>query len=429
MVFPIGGHLEERNGELFIGSHSAQKIAEKFGTPTYVTNEQRVRENYRRLKTALGRFYPKNRIFYACKANTNVSILKILLKEGACIDAVSAGEIFLAKKAGFSGSQLLYTGTSVPDTELEYAAKSGATLNLDSLYQLEARLAKGTRVSFRINPEVGAGHHDHCITAGKDAKFGIWENEAVKAYRIAKEKDLDPVGIHMHIGSGIVHAAPFAAAVKKLLQIAGRVKKELGIEFEFIDIGGGFGVPYRNGEAPLDLDNFFKTVAGAFKGGLAEHSLGEPVLHVEPGRYLVADSTILLTKVAGVKSTPFKKFAGVDAGFNTLVRPAMYGSYHDIIPANNPSAKKTETFDIAGPLCESGDLLAKGRKLPPVKKGDVLAVLDAGAYGFSMGSRYNSRPLCAEVLVNGDSIEKIREAESLESLLENQKLASWLGGK
>lgn len=431
MTFPIEGHLEERNGGLYIGSQSAQKIAEKFGTPVYVTNEQRVRDNYRRLKSALDRQYPKNKIFYACKANTNLSILKILLQEGANIDAVSAGEIFLAKKAGFSGSQLLYTGTSVSDNELEYAANSGAVVNIDALYQLEAlpKIAKKTRVSFRINPEVGAGHHDHCITAGKDAKFGIWGNEAVKAYRIAKEKDLEPVGIHMHIGSGVMSPAPFAAAVKKLLQIAGRVKKEVGIDFEFIDIGGGFGVPYKNGEAPLDLGGFFKTVVGVFKDGLAEHSLGEPVLHIEPGRYLVADSTILLTKVAGVKSTPYKKFVGVDAGFNVLVRPAKYGSYHEIIPTKNPSAKKTETFDIAGPLCESGDLLANDRKLPPLKKGDVLAVLDAGAYGFSMSSRYNSRPLCGEVLVNGDRIEKIRETERFEDLLDNQTLASWLGGK
>jgi len=428
MVFPIGGHLEQSNGELHIGSQSAQKLAERFGTPVYVTNEERVRANYRRLKEALGRRYPKNRILYACKANTNLSILRILLQEGASIDAVSAGEVFLAKKAGFAGSQILYTGTSVSKEELEFVSKSGATINIDSPALLP-HLKKGTRVSFRINPEVGAGHHEHCITAGKEAKFGIWEDGAVGAYKAALEKGLRPIGIHMHIGSGIMEPAPFAAAVKKFMEIAGRVKREAGVEFEFIDIGGGIGVPYKPGVSPVDLDDFFEVVVGAFKDGLKEHNLGEPVLQIEPGRYIVADSTILLTRVTGVKSTPFKKFVGVDAGFNVLVRPAMYGSYHEILPVKSPSAEKTEAVTIAGPLCESGDVLAKDRKLPPVKEGDVLAVFDAGAYGFSMSSHYNSRLLCAEVLVNGKKVQAIRRAEGFEELVRTQSLAKWLGGK
>ncbi len=273
---------------------------------------------------------------------------------------------------------------------------------------------------------MGAGHHEHCITAGKEAKFGIWEDDAVGAYKAALEKGLMPTGIHMHIGSGIMEPAPFAAAVKKFLEIAGRVKRETGITFEFIDLGGGIGVPYKPGESPVGLDDFFDVVIGAFKDGLKKHNLGEPLLQIEPGRYVVADSTILLTRVTGVKSTPFKKFVGVDAGFNVLVRPARYGSYHDILPVNGPSAEKTEAVTVAGPLCESGDVLAKNRKLPPVKEGDVLAVFDAGAYGFSMSSRYNSRPLCAELLVNGKKIRKIRGAEAFKDLAAKQKIAGWL---
>lgn len=425
MAFPIEGHLEEKGGELSIGGIKAGIIAEKFGTPVYVTSEQRIRDNYRRLKAALAKHYPKSRIFYACKANTGLSVLKILLQEGADIDAVSAGDVFLAKKAGFSGGQILYTGTSVSRVELESVAKSGATVNLDSLSGIDW-LPNGTRISFRINPEVGAGHHDHCITAGKETKFGIWEDVAPDAYKRAKKNGLVPVGIHMHIGSGIMDPTPFAAAVKKFLQIAGRVKREAGVDFEFIDIGGGIGIPYKPGEAPVDLDKFFGVVMGAFRKGLEENGLGTPFLMMEPGRYLVADSTILLTKVTGIKQTPFKRFVGVDAGFNVLVRPAMYGSYHDIVPVKGPSAERTDTVTVAGPLCESGDVLAKDRKLAPAREGDVLAVMDAGAYGFSMSSRYNSRPLCAEVLVGGGNAQVVREAEGMDDLVVKQKFAEWL---
>lgn len=425
MAFPIEGHVEEKEGELAIGGIDAGKIAERFGTPVYVTSEQRIRDNYRRLKAALGKHYPKSGIFYACKANTGLSVLKILRQEGAGIDAVSAGDVFLAKKAGFSGGQILYTGTSVSREELDYVAKSGATVNLDSLSVINW-LPNGTRVSFRINPEVGAGHHDHCITAGKETKFGIWEEATVDAYKLAKKRGLEPVGIHMHIGSGIMDPSPFAAAVKKFMQIAGRVKREAGVDFEFIDIGGGVGIPYRPGEAPVDLDRFFGVVIGAFRKGLEDNGLGNPFLRIEPGRFLVADSTILLTRVTGVKQTPFKRFVGVDAGFNVLVRPAMYGSYHDIVPVKGPSSERTEIVTIAGPLCESGDVLAKDRKLPPVGEGEVLAVMDAGAYGFSMSSRYNSRPLCAEVLVGGGRMQVVREAEAMEDIVAKQKIAEWL---
>jgi len=225
-------------------------------------------------------------------------------------------------------------------------------------------------LSVRVNPEVGAGHHSHCITAGPDSKFGLTEEEALKAYATAKKARVERFGIHMHIGSGILDVEPYVLAVDKLLSIAKRVHDELGIQFEFIDIGGGFGVPYQPEEQEFDFAAFASKVVTPFKGKVAEYGLGKPFLCVEPGRYLVCDACALLTTVNTVKVTPSKKFVGVDAGFNTLVRPTMYGSYHPVLVANKLGLADKETYDVVGPICESGDALAKDRALPPVEEGD-----------------------------------------------------------
>jgi len=222
----------------------------------------------------------------------------------------------------------------------------------------------------------------------------------------------------MHIGSGILDADRFVPAVEKMMEVAGRVADEAGVEFEFIDVGGGVGVPYEPGETPLDVKDFAEKIVTAFEDGLERYGLGEPALAMEPGRYLVADTTLLLTEVSTVKETPFHTFAGVDAGFNTLLRPAMYGSYHLIFNATNPDGD-VEEYSVAGPVCESGDLLAREREIPEIRKEDVLAVREAGAYGFAMASRYNSRPLPAEVLIDGEP-RLMRERESLNDLFESQ---------
>jgi len=419
--------LENRKGVLYIDGVSMADLA-KYDTPLYVISETRIRDNFRRVREALTKNYGKNRIYYACKANTNLSVLKILASEGAYIDTVSPGEVFLALKAGFSPDRILFTGTSARNDELQELTKSEVNINVDSLSQLDRVLArsKPELLSFRINPEIGAGHHDHCITAGKNAKFGIWEEDAAKGYAIAKKAGVKRFGIHMHIGSGILNTEPFALALDKLLNIAGAIHEQVGVEFEFIDMGGGLGVPYRPEEPDLDLACFSDILLSLFKKRVAEYGLGEPVFCVEPGRYLVADASILLTTVNTLKVTPFKKYVGVDAGFNTLVRPTMYGSYHHILVANKLDAPKREIYDVAGPICESGDLLAKDRKLPKINEGDVLAVLNAGAYGFAMSSQYNSRPRAAEVLVKEGKIALVRTREKNEDLARNQKYAEWL---
>ncbi|MEM2272673.1 MAG: diaminopimelate decarboxylase [Candidatus Bathyarchaeia archaeon] len=423
--------LENKGGTLYIDGVSAIEIADKFDTPLYVLSENRIRENFRRLRETLLKYYERIRIYYSAKANTSLAVLRILRDEGAYLDAVSPGEVFLALRAGFQPENILFTGTSVRDDEIDFLMKANVIINIDSLSQLR-RLIK-IRVpevlSVRVNPEIGAGHHEHVITAGRNSKFGIWEADVLKAYEIAKEAGVKRFGIHMHIGSGILTVEPFLLAAEKLLEIAHQVRRNLGVTFEFIDFGGGLGVPYRPGEKPLDLEMFAEKMLGLFKNKVREYDLGEPAFCVEPGRYIVCDAGILLTRVNTIKTTPFRKFIGVDAGFNLLIRPVMYGAYHHIVVANKLNEPEKEVYDIAGPLCESGDILARDRLLPEVHEGDLLAILNAGAYGFVMSSQYNSRPRCAEIIVKDGRYSLIRKRERLEDLLKGQRLPKWLEQK
>ena len=418
--------LENRNGQLFIDGVSAQMLAEKFDTPLYVISERRVRDNYTRLLEALTCNYEKVEIFYAIKANSNLAILKALESEGANVDAVSPGEVFMALTNGFTPERILFTGTSVRTDELKFLSDGNITINIDSLSELDRllKIAVPKTLSVRVNPEVGAGAHSHVITAGKESKFGLWEADALEAFSTAKKAGVERFGIQMHIGSGILDVKPFLSALDKLLSVAKRAHEQSGVDFEFIDVGGGIGIPYKPEDKMMDLQVYSDKVLSLFKSKTHQYGLGEPIFFVEPGRYLVADASILLTTVNTVKSTPHKKFVGVDAGFNTLVRPTMYGSYHPIIVANKLVAAEEEKYDIAGPICESGDLLGKDRRLPRVDEGDLLAVLNAGAYGFSMSSQYNMRPRAAEVLVKEGKYKLVREREQLDDLMSSQKQAA-----
>jgi diaminopimelate decarboxylase len=352
-------------------------------------------------------------------------VLKILETEDAHLDAVSPGEISMALATGFPPERILFTGTSVRNDELRFLADSNVTVNIDSLSQLDRLLKMKVPdvLSIRINPEIGAGHHEHCITAGKQSKFGLWEDDALKAYKTAKKKGVTRFGIHMHIGSGVLEVEPFVLALDKLLSVAKKVHDKIGVSFEFVDMGGGLGVPYKPEDKELDLTLFSNEVLSLFKSKIEDYNLGEPFFCVEPGRYIVCDASVLLTAVNTVKVTPFKKFVGVDAGFNTLVRPTMYGSYHHVLVANKLNAPEKETYDIVGPICESGDALAKDRRLPKIEEGDLLAVLNAGAYGFAMSSQYNARPRAAEVLVKNGKCVLVREREQLDDLMSGQRMA------
>lgn len=407
--------FESKDGKLIFGGMNVEDIAKEFGTPCYVTDEQRLRENYRNVYNAFSK-YMETSVHYACKANTNLAILRILQQEGAGIDAVSIGEVKTCLKAGFSPDKIMYTGVFVSTEELKQVAETGVMINLDSVYEMErlAKIKPGAPVSFRITPGVGSGHGDKVITGNKGAKFGIPKNKVVETYVRAKELGLNPIGIHAHIGSGGQRVEPFIEEAEVLSELINEIE-EAGIKLEFVDIGGGIGVPYKPNEDEMDLQALASEVCDVF-----EQNTDIKKIILEPGRYIICDATILLTSCTDVKDAETKKYIGVDAGFNTLIRPAMYDSYHYIQNGSKFGKACTSRFDIAGPICETGDYLGHDRVLPDAEEGDVIVVYNAGAYGFSMSSNYNSRPLCAEVLVNNGKAELIREREEIEEQWRHQ---------
>jgi diaminopimelate decarboxylase len=424
MPLPYLSSFNSKDGRLYIGEISARELVKKFGTPLYVIDEMRIRSNYRKLANA----FHSSRIYYAAKANSNLSILKILLDEGAYIDVLSPGEIFFALRAGFQNSKIMFSGTSVSKEALEYAVNAKVFINVDSVGQMVnlLKMTKPDFVSARVNPGIGSGHHAHVITGGEASKFGLWNDDIQSVYKMAVDAGVKQFGLHMHIGSGVTEVEPYIIALQNLLNIAGNIHDSFGITFELIDIGGGFGVPYKPKEKPIDISYFADRIMKTFHKYVNKKELGEPILCIEPGRYIVCDSTLLLTRVSSIKTTPSRTFIGVDAGFNTLIRPAMYHAYHHIIAADKLKEPFVGKYDIAGPLCESGDLLGINRSLPKVDEGDLLAVLDTGAYGYCMSSQYNGQPRPAEVLVKNGKYELVRERESFEDLLDNQVMASWL---
>ena len=402
-------------GIMSFGGMKVTEIAERFGTPCYVTDEQRLRENYRNVYNAFSQ-YMDTEIHYACKANTNLAILSILRQEGSGIDAVSIGEVKTCLKAGIPKEKIMYTGVNVSDQELKEVVESGVMINLDSLSEMErlARIKTGIPVSFRVTPGVGSGHGDKVITGNKGAKFGVPKESIVEAYLRAQDLGFKPTGIHAHIGSGGQSVEPFIDEASVLAEIINQLA-DAGIPLDFVDIGGGIGVPYKPNEEEMDLQEMACEVTDVFQ---QETDVKKIIL--EPGRYIICDATILLTRCVDVKDAVTKKYIGVDAGFNTLIRPAMYDSFHYIQNGSRFGRAGVARYDIAGPICETGDYLGHDRVLPETHEGDVMVVYNAGAYGFSMSSNYNSRPLCAEVLVNNGEAELIRERETVEEQWRHQ---------
>ena len=407
--------FESKDGVMMIGGKSAVEIAEEFGTPVYVIDEARVRENYRNIYGAFSRFMD-TKIHYACKANTNLALLRILEQEGSGIDAVSIGEVKTCLKAGFTPDRIMYTGVNVSNQELKEVADLGVMINLDSVSEMErlAEIAPQHEISFRITPGVGSGHSAKVITGSKGAKFGIPLDEVINTYARAKDLGFKIKGIHAHIGSGGQVVEPFMDMMEVLINLVNEIK-ELGIDLDFIDMGGGIGVPYRPQEEEMDVGELAMNLTD-----MIQEETDIKTIILEPGRYIVCDAVVLLTGVNDVKDAGIKKYVGCDAGFNTLIRPAMYDSYHHVALANKFGKACTQKYDVVGPICESGDYLAHDRVLPEPVEGDIVAVYNAGAYGFSMSSNYNSRPLCREVLVNDGKAELVREAETVEERWRHQ---------
>ncbi len=419
--------LEYKNGVLHIAGMNTIELSEKYGTPVYIVNENLIRIRYRKLKETLDSEYENNAIHYAVKANSNLSVLKILKSEGASFDCSSVGEIYTCFKAGIKPKSIFYTGNMFTNQDFKFAVENDILINLDSISQIN-RLVKvyddlgkeKKTISFRINPEFGAGHHAHTITAGKYIKFGILGHQVIEAYSKAKQLGFNKFGIHMHIGSGVLDAHDFEKATEKLLSIAINLTDTLDMKLEFIDFGGGIGIPYRPEEDDFNLELYKNIVLKKFVDITEREVFGKPILKIEPGRYISAEASIILTQINTIKDNGFKLFAGVDAGFHTLVRPTMYSAYHHIIPCETKQGVQSLKYDIAGPICESGDILGKEREFPELKEEDFLAVLDAGAYGYVMSSSYNSRPRPAEILINNGQPYLIRESEKFDDMLSHQ---------
>ena len=419
-MFTIKNHLEIENGHLTIGGVDAVELVKRYGSPLYVTNEERVRENFRSYQDA----FPEADLYYAAKANGNLTILKIMAEEGAGADVFSDGELYMALLSGIPKKKILFNGNSKSDSELLMAVKTGVRVSVDSLDELRtlSSIAKSegrvVDIAFRVNPDVSPQTHPKIATGLKTSKFGVPHEEVIRAYKEALDiPGINPVGIHCHIGSQILNITPFAEAMNKMMDLVEQVSR-LGVKLEFVDIGSGLGIPYEKGirvPSTVDLANLILPI---FNERCVAEGIN-PKLILEPGRYMVADSTVLLATVNTMKEAA-KKFVGIDAGFNLLIRPTMYDSYHYVVVANKADAVAVDTYTIVGPICETGDILARDRELPQIEKGDIVALLDAGAYGFSMSSQYNGRTRCAEVLVQKGDVDVIRKAETYDDLLSNQ---------
>jgi len=402
----------------FFGNTDPVYLTEKYGTPLYVYNENILRERCRDMKGLIS--YNNFSVNYSPKANGNLDLIKIIRSEGLRVDAMSPGEIYVNLLAGYKPEEILYISNNVSEDEFLYAIHAGVKISVDSVSQLElfGRINPGGRVAFRLNPGIGAGHHEKVITAGQKTKFGIESGCIPEIKRIAGEYNLKIIGINQHIGSLFMEGDAYLQSTGNILSIAKQFD-----DLEFIDLGGGFGIPYRKqaSQPRLDLKELGEKLSGVIHNWLKEYQK-EIEFKIEPGRYIVAESGILLGKVNAVKTNYKTKYIGTDIGFNVLVRPVMYDSHHDVEIYRNtgtPSLKE-EAVTIVGNICETGDIIAKERILPEIFENDILGVLDSGAYGYSMSSNYNNRlrPLEALIEENGNP-RIIRKRDTLEDLVSN----------
>jgi len=397
------------------------RLAAQYGTPLYVYDGDLITARCRQFAGAFRGYPAKVKCCYALKANTNLAILRLIQREGFGADIVSAGELDAALKAGFKPQDIIYTSNGKSEADLKAAVAAGIHVTADNVADIDLlKRVGGQSIAFRVNPDVNANTHPKISTALRGIKFGLhFEDDiAYDAVKKAKDMGLKVSGIHCHIGSNIKEASAFAEAGRKMLDFAVRLKTGLGIQLEFIDFGGGLGVRYHD-EKVITPAEFAQAYLPVIEDGIRR--LGyTPQVWFEPGRFIVAESGVLLARVLSVKDTPEKRFINVDAGFNDLIRPAMYDAYHNVRLAGKSGEGRL--YDVAGYLCESGDILARDRKLPQAAEGDVVVIENAGAYGFSMASNYNSQPLPAEVLVRGGKADLIRERQAVQELYIRQKI-------
>jgi len=408
-------YSEETN---FFGKTNPEELIKKYGSPLYVYNEKIFRTRCREMKNLID--YEKFTSNFSIKANSSLELLKIANDEGLYADAMSPGEIFVLKLAGFMKEKLFYVSNNATEEELKAVADEQVIISIDSLSQLETfgKLKPGAEVSIRVNTGIGAGHHEKVITAGKNTKFGINMDGVDEVKSICKKYGMKVIGINQHIGSLFMEPAPYIEAAKNLLLIAEKFDT-----LKLIDFGGGFGIPYKKqeGQARLDLKELSDLLTPVVKEWALKN--GQDItFKAEPGRYISAEAGVLLGKVNAVKFNGEKKYIGTDIGFNVLIRPAMYDSWHELEFYKNGVLIKDEDNEevatLVGNICETGDILANDRKMPKAEVGDICGVMDEGAYGMVMSSNYNNRLRPAEVLICEDGSDRlIRRRDTFEDLV------------
>lgn len=419
-------HFDFKNGEMFAEDVPLRSIAQEVGTPCYVYSTATFERHYNVFADSFKGIDAL--VAYSVKANSNIGVLATLAKLGAGADVVSGGELARALTAGIPGSKIVFSGVGKTADEMRAALQAGIRVfNVESLPELYVlndtakELDLKAPIAFRVNPDVSAGGHEKISTGKKENKFGIAWSHAEQAYgEAAKLPNIKVVGVDVHIGSQIDELAPFEAAIAKCKDLITRLRAQ-GHSIQSFDIGGGLGIPYG--------DNSKTPPPPAEYGAMVKRLTADMDVQMifEPGRMIAGNAGVLLSKVLYVKKGEDRKFLIVDAAMNDLIRPALYDAYHEIEPVKAPGSAYSEmTYDVVGPICESGDTFTKSRDLPEMEAGDLIVMHSAGAYGAAQSSQYNTRPLIPEVLVKGEIFEVIRERPSIAEILKNERLPSWL---
>ena len=420
-------HFEYRNGEMFAEGVPVKRIAKEVGTPAYVYSLATLKRHFQVFDRAFSAV--PHIVCFSVKANSNIALLRAFAKEGGGFDIVSGGELFRALRAAADPKKIVFSGVGKKKDEIEYALKSGILMfNVESedemvtLNEIAGGIGKKAPISLRINPDVDPQTHPYISTGMKKAKFGVDIKRSLENYKKAVSMpNLEVVGVDCHIGSQLTSLSPFVDALARVREyldrvLVGSLKRE-GVKIRYLDLGGGLGISYKD-EMPPHPEEYARAIIQGLEGL-------DVTLILEPGRVIVGNAGILITEVQYIKETDEKKFVIVDGGMNDLIRPALYGSYQAIQPVVEKNSEKI-VADVVGPICESGDFFAKDREIARPRRGDLLAVMSAGAYGFTMASNYNSHPKPPEVLVDGDQYYVIRTRETMDDLIRGETIPAAL---
>ena len=398
------------------------KLSAEFGTPLYIYYGYQIKENLQKINSALQSYFDQYQIYYAVKSNNNPNLLSFMHNYLPTIgaDCSSPGELFAASKAGIPMERCVYTGNYESKKDLRAAYKSGCEINLDdsTSFQRLIKIGVPNYISFRLNPGVGNGRFSQIITGGKEAKFGIPREKIINIYESAKEEGVELFGLQCHSGSAILDEDYFANNTKLILNTARSIEDRIEQNLSKISIGSGFGIPYTDDEESLDLNTVFFKISQVFEEFYGKDQSDWPILCIEPGRSIIGNTCILLATVTGIKES-YKNFIGLDAGMETLLRPALYGAEHRIYKVDTKHENEISSVDITGRICENTDRLAVDISFPKAVEGDLISIMDTGAYGYAMSNQYNTRPRSAEILVDGDNYYLIRFRETIKDIFQN----------